>query len=832
MKDLSRFKGSRSATGLWLVAAILTAGNASANWQGTVNSDWANSANWSFLIPTSSTDAYILSSVNDPEISTGTSAECKKLYLPAYWIPADSVTLTISGGSLHAQQILIGDNGVLDIAGGQLTITDLSARMQVRLLIDKGQIVGYGGTGRIKFGSAGTDLVLTAELTDALAQSPSPADLATQIISGTSTQLTWTAGTGAVSHGFYFSTNAAEVINGEVAAFIGNQTETTFSTPVLTTNTVYYWRVDEVAGSITNRGDVWSFRTDHPGVNRPTIGVIRWDMYSGMGATQAQELGYLSGSWGFLAPTQWNWRAPFFCRYTNDVPWVDHVANGAVGPVWFNYPNEFSMTKETTDQEIAFAGTAGAGLDYWIFGTLPASAGGNGWGVYWNLDAFVESERRLEINYALMYRLDSIGHNNPATAWDEFGVAVDELVWHAKQPNYQTVLNDRPIIYFIDYKSLSETLGDPVDGSTVVNLAAAVQMIRDAFTADGLPDPYLVASAVPAHVRNDGSWVDGGGFDAGSDYRGGYGASAAPGPPFSDLPDNVEPYWDINATSLSAALVPSAPCGLNGEPRWEKGVGGNYHYQEPEPGDLSVLMNRVMDYIVDNPVECEANTFSMYAWNEHSEGGFLCPLMNTNGNYNQPDTWRLDEVGTAVNAYALPVEQPLLLQLETNGTTLDFDWNSRSERVYDLEAVEALTNANWSPYNDGAAVYTNLPASPTGTNRLTGVQANDPDFFFRVTEKVLFVPALPVAEGSFEEPPGTGDWRPCHSSWNDTGGDIYELLRDPGHLTISADGSWCGLMSNMGTIYQDLGTVSAGHTLTVTFSGGRSKDITNPTSAP
>ena len=46
-------------------------------------------------------------------------------------------------------------------------------------------------------------------------------------------------------------------------------------------------------------------------------------------------------------------------------------------------------------------------------------------------------------------------------------------------------------------------------------------------------------------------------------------------------------------------------------------------------------------------------------------------------------------------------------------------------------------------------------------------------------------------------------------------------------MTTSVDGSWCGLMSNMGTIYQELGSVNAGDTLTVTFSGGRSRDITN-----
>jgi arylsulfatase A-like enzyme len=563
-----------------------------------------------------------------------------------------AVSLTLSGGSLSCGKLSIGEYGVLDIAGGQLTITDSSARMAARLLIDQGKMVGYGGQGRITFGSSGTDLVLTAERTDALAQAPFPADLAVQVASGSALQLSWSAGAGAVSHDLYFSTDADAVLNRTSAAFQGNQSGLTFDAPVLSANTVYYWRVDEVTGSVTNQGDVWSFRTDDPGRNRPSIGVIRWDMYSGMAATQAQELGYLSGDYGFLAPEKWNWRAPFFCRYTNDVPWVDHVVNGAAGPLWFNSEEDFSLTRQATEQEIAFAGTAGAGLDYWIFGTAPASAGGNGWGTHWNLDAFLESERRLEINYAMMYRLDSVDDR------DEFDLAVAELVWHAKQPNYQTVMAGRPIIYFISYKTLSQTLGDPADGSTVTNLAAAVQAVRDAFVAAGLPDPYLVASAVPAHARNESSWIDGAGFDAGNDYRGAYGGTAT-GTDFRDMPDNLEPYWDLNAANLSAALIPAAPCGADNSPRFEKGFGGEWYYNEPEAGDLTVLMNRVMDYIAANPAECEANTFTMYSWNEHSEGGFLCPLIGESPDY-VPDTWRLDEVGSAVNSYAPPVETVLV----------------------------------------------------------------------------------------------------------------------------------------------------------------------------
>ena len=642
---------------------------ASRTWQGSSNSDWDNSANWQWgLIAGAEDSARINLSSNGPELSSGSFA-CKNLHLPDETQPTGSVVMMVSGGTLsvgntiqlsatniHASTLLvtggevncrtlkIGENGVVDLAGGQLRLIDNQApraRMAARMAIEQGRLVAYGGAGRIKWDSAGTDVILTGELTDALAQSPSPADLTTQIASGSSVELSWTPGAGATSHNVYFSSVADDVLTNEVSsAFQGNQTATNFTSGTLLPNTVYYWRVDEIAGGVTNRGDVWSFRTDDPARNRPTLGVIRWDMYSGEGATQQQELGYLPGEQGYLAQEEWIWRAPFFCRYTNDVPWVDHAANGATGPLWFNYPFEYSRTQEATEQEIAFAGTAGAGLDYWIFGTAPALVGG--WGLHWNLDALLESERRLEINYAMMYRMDSF------QSWNELDQTIDEMVWQAKQPNYQTVLNDRSIFYFIHYDEWSEAMGDPADGTTVTNLAAAVQMMRDAFSAEGLPEPYLVATAVPAHSRNAGNWIDGAGFDAGNDYRGAYGGSPDPGTTFANLGANIEPYWDLNRDNLSAGLVPAAPCGANSLPRDPAGL---HNHDEPVPGDLTALMTRVMGYIDDNPLECEANTFTMYSWNEHSEGGFLCPLMNTNGNYSQPDTRRLDEVGLAVTSY-------------------------------------------------------------------------------------------------------------------------------------------------------------------------------------
>ena len=88
-------------------------------------------------------------------------------------------------------------------------------------------------------------------------------------------------------------------------------------------------------------------------LDRPLLGVQRWDMFSGKGATQAQELGYEPGGAGFLKPEEWHWRAPFYCRRTEDVDWVNHATDA--GPLWFNYPFSESVLQEAMDKEIDFA---------------------------------------------------------------------------------------------------------------------------------------------------------------------------------------------------------------------------------------------------------------------------------------------------------------------------------------------------------------------------------------------------------------------------------------------------------------------------------------------
>ena len=79
---------------------------------------------------------------------------------------------------------------------------------------------------------------------------------------GTDATLTWTAGENAALHTVYFGTNADEVANATGGT---TQGATTFDPGPLELETTYYWRVDERAGLIETKGEVWSFTTRREG---------------------------------------------------------------------------------------------------------------------------------------------------------------------------------------------------------------------------------------------------------------------------------------------------------------------------------------------------------------------------------------------------------------------------------------------------------------------------------------------------------------------------------------------------------------------------------------
>lgn len=87
------------------------------------------------------------------------------------------------------------------------------------------------------------------------ASAPNPTNGVVNVSTGIT--LSWFAGSEATSHDVYFGTNATL----GSGSFQGNQPNTLFSPGTLSSNTTYYWRINEVNSIGTTTGSIWSFTT-------------------------------------------------------------------------------------------------------------------------------------------------------------------------------------------------------------------------------------------------------------------------------------------------------------------------------------------------------------------------------------------------------------------------------------------------------------------------------------------------------------------------------------------------------------------------------------------
>ena len=95
---------------------------------------------------------------------------------------------------------------------------------------------------------------------------PQPADKATDVLRNAT--LIWGPGEGAKAHDVYLGTSLDDVTNASTAnklnVLVSQGQDTTSYTPpaVFELGKTYYWRVDEVNGTSTVKGDLWSFTVE------------------------------------------------------------------------------------------------------------------------------------------------------------------------------------------------------------------------------------------------------------------------------------------------------------------------------------------------------------------------------------------------------------------------------------------------------------------------------------------------------------------------------------------------------------------------------------------
>ncbi|MGV3754212.1 MAG: hypothetical protein ACO1QS_02375 [Verrucomicrobiota bacterium] len=330
--------------------------------------------------------------------------------------------------------------------------------------------------------------------------------------------------------------------------------------------------------------------TNRTANSRVAVGAIRWDAWHG----DAGEVGRAMQK--SLSPKHWQGRLPFFAEVAKD------------GAVTVAGDTDAVMTRE-----LAYAQKAG--LDYWAFcpyGTnAPMSRA---------LNRYLANPARDQVRFCM---IGDVSHWRP----DNFAPEAARFADLMTRPNHQTVLNGRPLFYILNLSLESnETAWAKAGG-----VRKAVTALRAAARARGLLEPYCVAMVPwPDQAK---AFADASGCDAISAYAvqaGGQGA------PFTDLTTYVEDFWQ-RSLATGAQVVPLAMSGWDRRPRverpvfWEQNQGwgadiGRF-YQPPKPEELAQHVRKAVAWTRSHPTNAEAQTIIIYAWNEHDEGGWLCPTL-------------------------------------------------------------------------------------------------------------------------------------------------------------------------------------------------------------
>ncbi len=295
------------------------------------------------------------------------------------------------------------------------------------------------------------------------------------------------------------------------------------------------------------------------------VGAIRWDAWVGdlgrPGLETEESLG----------PSEFHWKAPFYSVILDDY----HILARAT-------------TQEIIDDEIKYASEAG--IDYFAYlyytGALSTA-----------ITLHFTSAIKEDVKFCMIVESG------------RFNSSVASLLanYYFKKSFYKTVNIegiDRPLLYLFQCNT---------------NTASVIASLRAACTASGVNDPYIVA--MHTHL------CDGIDFDAVSNYA----AFGGGGAPYSTLALNAANNWN-NQKNAGHKVIPLVTSGW--DPRSRMRTRNSIPWTDPDtsawalPGTAAEIADHLqdgIDWVNNNSTTAEANAILIYAWNEFSEGGWICP---------------------------------------------------------------------------------------------------------------------------------------------------------------------------------------------------------------
>lgn len=318
------------------------------------------------------------------------------------------------------------------------------------------------------------------------------------------------------------------------------------------------------------------------------VGAIRYDAWDAPASalTQAEQAA--------LSQADYTFRAPFWAT----------VAGSAV-----TLP---AADQARMDAEIQAA--AGAGLHFWAFLGWDPSDTANA-----ALNLYRSSTIRGMIGFCMIENMQGLYYGG------DYLPNVARTVALMAEPGYRKVFGTRPLLFI---NAMSDA--DIVDRfGSLAAIATVLQGIRDQCTAAGVGDPYIVMMD-GWHVR--AASLAGYGADACSAYAA-LGTGITGPTAWAGLGAAAD-QWRIDAAALGVPVVAPLTVGwdvrprIGGDPTWfggEASADPTLYWQQATAAEIAQHVADGIAWLRANEALAPAQTALIYAWNEFTEGGWLCP---------------------------------------------------------------------------------------------------------------------------------------------------------------------------------------------------------------
>ncbi len=336
-------------------------------------------------------------------------------------------------------------------------------------------------------------------------------------------------------------------------------------------------------------------------ISKTTYGAIRWDAW--YPAREKTDTSYQCLK--ALSRPEYHWRAPFFAEIDEN--------NEIIIP-------EFNQ--EIFDREMEYA--IDGGIDYFAYVWYSHS------GLRQARDFHKKSKYRNDVTMCACLDGNAIMHD----------YAHNELVSLFKEDFY-TKIDSRPLVYYFSAPHFVE------------KIEKDIIFYKEACKKENIPTPYFVIMGVGADKAKA----------LGADAISRYSISGNDNIPFNTLCESIYDIWERHSREGEALgidnVLPLA-AGWHPHPRfktpvtWMK-VPENSLVDYASAEDLAEHYRRAKEFLSDekNFNSTKSNTCIIYAWNEHDEGGWICPTIAVDENGNRLfdekgngliDTSRLDAI--------------------------------------------------------------------------------------------------------------------------------------------------------------------------------------------